>query len=89
MQQFLERIEVFTKNSTGHLFRINCVKRLSDGKFLALTCDPIYAKNPTEYFLDREGYVLDQLIYGAFSEEQLFSDSLEEALNGFHYVFGE
>jgi hypothetical protein len=39
--------------------------------------------------MDREGYVLDQLLYGGdFNEDELFFDSLEEALNRFHYVFG-
>jgi hypothetical protein len=89
MQQFLERLDFYTKNSSSDLFRINCVKRLSDGKFAALSCDPIYAKKPTEYFMDREGYVLDQLLYGGnFNDDELFFDSLQEALNRFQHVFG-
>ncbi len=88
MQEFFEHIKVYTKTAEGALYRIHCIKSLSDGRFAALNCDPINRKNPTQYFLDHEAYFLDQLIYSELTKDLTLYDSLQEAVNSFDWVIG-
>jgi hypothetical protein len=78
--ELFERLEMFTEAPSGKVFKLNLLKRFSDGKFAVLSCDQISSKEDIKYFLERESYVLD-VVSSGFNDAKLYDTPLDASVN--------
>jgi hypothetical protein len=78
--QIYERAEFFAKSRFDQLYRFNAIRRMFDGKFHILSCDPISSGDDKNSFLEREGYVFDMLSTKGEPSDDVFFTDIQEAI---------